>query len=55
MEDLKEYDTIHFFGDHIEDKGNDYTLALVIELSQKGKAYQVSDWKDTWNRIKNHE
>lgn len=55
VRDLNEYDTLHFFGDKIDDKGNDYSLALVITLGKRGTAQQIVDWKDTWSRIKNYE
>ena len=52
INDFTEYDSVHFFGDRIEDNGNDHTLALVIKIGKRGDAQQVTDWKDTWNRIK---
>lgn len=54
VKDLKHYDNVQFFGDRIEDNGNDHSLALVLRLSNLGEGHQIVDWKDTWNRIKNY-
>ena len=48
----KEYDFIHFFGDKMEYGGNDYPLALTIDLGKMGKNYPVSSWKETWEGLK---
>ena len=54
----KEYKYIRFFGDKCEVGGNDYPIALTIELAKMGEVYRVSDWKDTrallqsWERMK---
>jgi len=45
-------DRIHFFGDKMDANGNDYTLAQCIVQNQQGWTYNVTDWKDTWNRLK---
>ena len=51
--DLKQvYDEILFFGDKTQFGGNDYAIALVIELAKLGKATQVQDWKHTWELLK---
>lgn len=46
------YDEIIFFGDRTEYGGNDFPLAIVIDLGNHGKVYQVDDWQQTWNLLK---
>lgn len=48
----KEYDHIHFFGDKMTYGGNDYPLALTIELSKTGTTYPVESYKQTWEVLK---
>jgi len=48
----KEYKTIHFFGDRMEYGGNDYPLALVIDLGKLGINYRVNSYKDTMEILK---
>ena len=49
---LKEFDDndfIVFFGDRMEEGGNDYPLAIA---NHNGKNYHVRGWKHTWNILK---
>lgn len=46
------YDHIHFFGDRTEHGGNDYSLALVIELGKLGDVHRVESWQHTWDLLK---
>lgn len=41
-----------FFGDKMMPGGNDFPLAEIIMKRNAGRAIQVSDWKDTWKRMK---
>jgi phosphomannomutase len=43
--DMK-YDNLYFFGDKMEQGGNDEPLAKIIKNS-----YQVVDWRDTWKQL----
>lgn len=43
-----ENDRIMFFGDRMDEAGNDYPLA---KANTKGMNYAVSDWKDTWSKL----
>jgi phosphomannomutase len=43
-------DFIVFFGDRMDEGGNDYPLALA---NYNGKNYNVKDWKHTWEILKN--
>ena len=53
VNDLKDiYENIYFFGDRTEHGGNDYSIALVINLGNIGKVFQVDDWQHTWNLLK---
>ena len=47
LRDFNEDDELHFFGDRMEEGGNDYTLAEAVK-ERGGKAYHVKDYKDTW-------
>jgi len=50
ISDFSYYDSIVFFGDRCDPKGNDYTLSqAVTALSERGSYYNVKGWKDTWN------
>ena len=44
-------DEMHFFGDKMDEGGNDYPLAVTVE-NVGGKTYHVKDWKETWNILK---
>lgn len=52
---LKDFtgDTIYFFGDKMGLDGNDYPLAS--QLSDPSKAFQVKDWKHTFEILKEIE
>tara|TARA_B110000240_G_scaffold187938_1_gene226143 strand:- start:2765 stop:3469 length:705 start_codon:yes stop_codon:yes gene_type:complete len=52
LRDFKENDTIHFYGDAMDDCGNDYPLANALKKFQLGFSYQVTGWEDTWNKLK---
>lgn len=49
LEDFNKDDEIYFFGDRIEEGGNDYSLA---KANKRGKNYQVRDWQHTWEILK---
>ena len=49
----KEYEFIHFFGDRMDYGGNDYPLALTIDLGKMGWNYPVESWKETWEKLEN--
>ena len=50
---LKEkYKNIHFFGDRMDYGGNDYPLAMMINLGKLGKTYRVNSFRDTLEIIK---
>lgn len=40
-----------FFGDKMQPGGNDFPLAKEIMKRTGGRAIQVKDWKDTWERL----
>ena len=48
----EKYDHIHFFGDKMSYGGNDYPLAITIELSKTGTTYPVESYKQTWEVLK---
>ena len=47
LRDFSKDDDIHFFGDRIEEGGNDHTLAMKIVENMMGTAYNVEDWRET--------
>lgn len=51
LDDFNSDDEIYFFGDRMEQGGNDYPLAKV----NKGKNYHVKNWQDTWEILKGFE
>ena len=50
LRDFNEDDELHFFGDRMEEGGNDYSLAESIK-KKGGYAHSVNTYKDTWNLI----
>jgi len=58
---LRDFDNtpITFFGDRMEEGGNDYTLAERLWRRQMGDpfnrdyVYHIEDWKHTWETLKN--
>ena len=47
LRDFSKDDELHFFGDRIEEGGNDHTLAMKIVENMMGSAYNVEDWRET--------
>lgn len=50
--DFSDDDMIHFFGDRMDEDGNDYPLASKLFSQYSGVNYHVKDWKDTWTILK---
>ena len=50
----QQYETIHFFGDKTEYGGNDYPIALAVELGKLGTVNQVNGWEHTWSLLKEY-
>lgn len=48
----KENDFILFFGDRMEEGGNDFPLADALFRSYEGANYKVDDWKHTFEVLK---
>lgn len=49
LEDFNPDDEIHFFGDRIDEGGNDYPLA---KANKNGRNYHVEGWQETWQILK---
>ena len=47
-----EHNHIHFVGDRMIFPGNDYSLAIALEQSANGHAYEVETWQDTVELLK---
>ena len=43
-------DELHFFGDRMDDNGNDYPLAVEVK-KRGGFTYHVKDWEDTRKKL----
>jgi len=50
LRDFTDDDELHFFGDRMEEGGNDHSLAEAIK-KRGGYAHSVNTYKDTWNLI----
>lgn len=48
LQDFNKNDKIYFFGDKIEEGGNDWPLAMKLN---NHCCYNVKDWRDTWERL----
>ena len=47
----KDYTDLHFFGDRMDQDGNDYPLAKAILDKGAGKCYYIKDYLETWNTL----
>ena len=50
LRDFKLDQELHFFGDRMEEGGNDYSLAKAVE-KRGGFAYNVEDYNETWKLL----
>ena len=41
-----------FYGDRMEERGNDKPLADAILNNKLGEVVSVTGWKDTWNKLR---
>lgn len=44
-----------FFGDRMDPDGNDFTLSEAIVDKGNGTCYNVKDWKETWDILKDYD
>ena len=51
--DFNKDDFIVFFGDRMDEGGNDYPLANTLNKSYQGKNHWITDWKETWEILQN--
>ena len=52
LRDFKPGDELRFFGDRMDENGNDYPLAIAIAQKHLGYAFQVDGYKDVWEMLK---
>ena len=52
LRDFKQGDELRFFGDRMDENGNDYPLAIAIAQKHLGYAFQVDGYKDVWEMLK---
>ena len=50
IRDFSFKDELHFFGDRMDESGNDYPLAMAVQ-KRDGFTYHVKDWEDTRTRL----
>jgi len=55
LKDFDPDDEIHFYGDAMHPEGNDYPLKKEIIDKDLGLCYNIKDWKETWNLLKQHD
>lgn len=53
MKDFNHDDKIYFFGDMWKPGGNDYEIYETVSQMERGFSIGVTDWKNTWNILKN--
>ena len=47
-------DIVLFFGDRMDDNGNDKPLADAVNQLQNGsRCYEVENWEETWDILQN--
>ena len=54
LRDFNEDDELHFFGDRMEEGGNDYSLAKEVE-KRCGFAYNVENYTETWKLLSKYD
>ena len=54
VRDFDPNDELHFFGDRMDRAGNDYPLKKIMIDNDLGICYNVSDYNETWNLLKQH-
>ena len=52
VQDFHPDDVLHFYGDRMDVMGNDYPLKKIIIDADLGHAISVTDWQDTWEKLK---
>ena len=53
LTDFENCDIINFYGDKCDLGGNDHEIALAVhDRGGKNATYQVKDWKETWEILK---
>ena len=51
IDDFAETDTLYFFGDRMDESGNDYTLAHEVRKMSPLGCYPVVGWQETWRNL----
>jgi len=54
LRDFNEDDELHFFGDRMEEGGNDYSLAVAVQ-KRCGFAYNVENYTKTWKLLSKYD
>jgi phosphomannomutase len=52
LKHFKEHQKFVFFGDSMNESGNDYSLAQEILMNNRGICHTVSNWNETWNILR---
>mgnify|MGYP003138828286 CR=1 FL=1 len=54
LRDFNEDDELHFFGDRMEEGGNDYSLAVAVQ-KRCGFAYNIENYTKTWKLLSKYD
>ena len=52
LKDFEDNNKIHFYGDAMFEGGNDKPLADALKKYQLGFSHRVTDWRETWQLLK---
>lgn len=52
LKDFFDNDVLYFFGDAMQEGGNDYPLAKEIIDNNLGFCYNIQNWQNTWDLLK---
>lgn len=52
--DFDQDDVLIFFGDRMDQHGNDYPLKKLIVDNNRGRCYHVKEWSETWKHLKDY-
>jgi len=55
VRDFDPGDELHFFGDRMDEAGNDYPLRKIILDNDLGFCYNVRDYEHTWELLKKYD
>lgn len=54
VKDFYDNEVLYFFGDAMQEGGNDYPLAQYILDNNRGFCYNIQNWKNTWKLLEDY-